>query len=85
MRQDKNGVPLFWVELAFTWYEDAMIFRVFILIFCLELTVREQLDQNDFRHYYGNFLESTILKLPDHSYVENSFATITRHFENDIW
>ena len=54
-----------------------MIFRVFILIFCLEPTVREQLDQNDFRHYYGNFLESTILKLPDYIYVENSFATIT--------
>ena len=54
-----------------------MIFRVFILIFCLELTVREQLDQNDFRHYYGNFPESTILKLPDYIYVENSFATIT--------
>ena len=61
-----------------------MIFCVFILIFCLELTVREQLDGNDFCHYYGNFLESTILKLPDHSYVESSFATITRHFENDI-
>ena len=49
--------------------EDAMIFCVFIFIFCLETTVREQLDENDFHHYYGNFFESTILKLLDHSFV----------------
>ena len=41
--------------------EDAMIFCVFIFIFCLETTVREQLDENNFHHYYGNFFESTIL------------------------
>ena len=46
-----------------------MIFWVFIFIFCLEPTVREQLDKNDFCHYYGNFFESTVLKLLDHSYV----------------
>ena len=42
-----------------------MKFCVFILIFCLEPTVREQLDENDFRHCYGIFSESTILKLLD--------------------
>ena len=47
-----------------------MIFYVFILIFCLELTVREQLDENEFHHYYGILFESTILKLLDHSYVK---------------
>ena len=46
-----------------------MIFYVFILIFCLELTVRAQLDENEFHHYYGILFESTILKLLDHSYV----------------
>ena len=61
-----------------------MIFCVLIFIFSLEPTVREQLDENDFRHYYGNFFESTILKLPDHNYVQSSFATITRHFDNGI-
>ena len=44
-----------------------MIFCVLIFIFCLEPTIREQLDENDFRHYYGIFLESTILKLLDRS------------------
>ena len=62
-----------------------MIFCVFIFIFCLELAVREQLNGNDFRHYYYVFFESTFLKLLDHSYVQNSFATIKRHFDKGIW
>ena len=33
-----------------------MIFCVLILFFCLEPMVREQVDQNDFRHY-GIFLK----------------------------
>ena len=53
------------------------------LFFCLEPTVRDQLHENDFRHYYGIFFESTILKLLDYSYVQISFATIKRHF--GIW
>ena len=32
-----------------------MIFCIFILILFLEPMVREQLDKNDFRHYYGFF------------------------------
>ena len=52
-----NWAPLFRVELTFKGHEDAMIFCVSIFIFCLELTVREQLDENDFRHYYGIFLK----------------------------
>ena len=74
-----------WVELTFQGYEDAMIFCVFIFIFCLEPTVREQLDENDFRHYYGIFFDYTILKLLDRSYVQSSFATITRRFDNGTW
>ena len=62
-----------------------MIFRVLIFIFCLEPTVREQLDESDFRHYYGIFFKVTILKLLDHSYVQRSFATIRRYFDNGIW
>ena len=41
-----------------------MVFCVSIFIFRLEQTVREQLDENDFRHCYGIFSE-TILKLLD--------------------
>ena len=51
-------------------------YSVSIFSFCLEPTVREQLDENDFLHYYGIFVESTIPKLLDHSYVQSSFATI---------
>ena len=61
-----------------------MIFCAFIFIFCLEPPVREQLDENDFCHYYSVFFESTILKLLDHSYVQIYFATITRHFDKGI-
>ena len=62
-----------------------MIFCVLICILSLEPTLREQLDENDFRHYYGIFFRSTLLKLPDHSYAQSSFAAITRHFDNGIW
>ena len=54
------------------------------LFFCLDSMVREQLDEKDFRHYHGNFYESTILRLHDHNYVQSSLATITRHFDNGI-
>ena len=62
-----------------------MILRAFIFIFCLEPTVSEQVDENDFRLYYGNFFESTILKLLEHSYVRSSFTNIKRYFDNGIW
>ena len=42
-----------------------MIFCASIFIICLEPTVREQLDQNDFRHCYGITFESPTLKLLD--------------------
>ena len=42
-----------------------MMFCVSIFIFCLEPTVIEQLDENDFRHCYGILSESTVLKLLD--------------------
>ena len=74
-----------WVELTFKGCEDAMIFCVLIFIFCLEPKVGEQLDESDFRHYYGFFFESAILKLFDHSYVQSYFATVRRLFCNGIW
>ena len=39
-----------------------MIFCVFIFTFCLEPTVREEMNQDNFRHYHGIFFEGTILK-----------------------
>ena len=61
-----------------------MIFCLFIFIIPLEPTLREQLDENDFRHYYVNFFENTILKVLDQSYVQSSFLTITRDFDKSI-
>ena len=61
-----------------------MIFCLFVFIISLEPTLREQLDENNFRHYYGSFFESTILKVLDHSYVQSSFLTITRDFDKGI-
>ena len=60
-------------------------FRVFIFIFCLETAViKEQFDENDFRHCYGNFsFESVIPKV--YSYVQSSFSTIRKHLDNGIW
>ena len=67
---------MFRVELTFKGYDNALIFCIFIFIFCLEPTVREQLDENDFR--------LSIFFRPDHSYVRSSFATIRRHSDNEF-
>ena len=72
------------MDLTFKRYENIMMFCVLIFSFCLEPEIREKMGENEFRHYYSNFFESIILKLPDHSYVQSSFATITRYFDKGI-
>ena len=57
-----------------------MKFCVFILIFCLEPTVREQLDENDFRRCYGIFFESTILKLLDQA----TFKVLSQQLQDTL-
>ena len=48
--------------------------------------LREQLYQNDFCCCYGQIcFESVIPQVLDHSYVQSSFSTITRHLDNGIW
>ena len=42
-------------KIIFEWYEDAMRFRVFILIVFVN-GKKEHMDENDFRHCYGNFI-----------------------------
>ena len=52
--------PWPWVDL----YEGAMVFRIFIFIFLFRTNgKKEHLDENDFRHGYGNYFESAILKV----------------------
>ena len=84
-QQEKNGTPLFWVELTFKGCEDAMIFCVLIFIFLFRTNGKRTAAWERLRHYYSIFFESTILKLLDYSYVQISFATIKRHFGNGIW
>ena len=79
-----NGTPLFWVELTFKVYEDAMTFCVSFFVLCLEPTVREQLDESNFPHCYGIFWKYHS-ETTWSSYVLSSSATIARHFENGIW
>ena len=76
---------MFWEELTFKKHDDVMMFCVSFFIFCFEPTVTEKLDENNFHQHYGIFFDSTILKLLDHSYVQSSFATITKYFDNSIW
>ena len=61
--------------MAFKRYRDAMIFYIFIFIISLELTLRQELYENDFPHYDGNLFESTILKVLE----EKDFTDIDRH------
>ena len=62
-----------------------MTFCVSIFIFCSEPALREQLDENDFRHCYGIFFESTILKLHDRAMfkvlLQKLQDTLTTAFE----
>ena len=82
MSQTREKWDLFWVELTFKGYEDTMIVCVSIFIFLFRTNGKRTIDESDLRHYYGHFFESTILKLLDHSYVQSSFATFRRHFDN---
>ena len=59
---------MFWVDLTFEWYGDAMAFCVFMFIFLffflLKSNVRRgYLDESDFRHCFGNCFESAIPKV----------------------
>ena len=60
-----------------------MIFCVFSFIFRLEPTVREQLEENNFRHYYDIFFESTILNLLE-STSQQLRNTLTKAFERHL-
>ena len=40
---------MFWVDLTFEWYEDAMVFRVLIFIFLFRTNgKKEHFDENEF-------------------------------------
>ena len=54
--------PLPCVEITFEWYEGGLVFRIFIFLFRIN-GQKAHLDENDFRHCYGNFFKSAVLKV----------------------
>ena len=70
-KQEKDRALLSLVDLTFEWYEDTMVFRVSIFFFFLFRNDGKNgnIDENDFRHCYGNISKLPYWKLLDHSYV----------------
>ena len=76
-------------DLTFEWYEDALIFRVFIFTFLFRTNGKKKhLDKTDFRHCYGDFFEAATR---DHKntwsqlYVEGFFSSGTRNIDNNFF
>ena len=72
-KKKRNVTPLFWVDLTLEWYENDMVFCVFIVIIFRSNGKKRHLDANDFRHCCGNFfgncnsesyLITTMFKVP---------------------
>ena len=66
IREKWNSLVL--VELIFEWYEGgAMVSRILgLFLFRINEHLKrkkEHLDENDFRHGYGNCFESSVLKV----------------------
>ena len=60
-----------------------MIFCVSIFIFCLEPTVREQLDENNFHHCYGIFSKVPLwnyLVKPCSKFPHNNYKTLWQRY-----
>ena len=84
-KQWKSGTHWFWVDLTFEWYKDVKVLCGFLFIFIFKTNCKiDRLDERDFRPGYGNWFESAILKLLDHSYVHIPFWTITRRIDKGI-
>ena len=78
-KQKRNKAPLFWVDLTFEWYEDDMAFLLLLFLFRTNGKKGRHLDENDFRHCYGNFfrkrhsesyLITAMLKVPSQQHFE---------------
>ena len=52
-----------WNTLVLNGMKVSWYFVFSFLFFCLETTVKKLLDENDFRHGFGNYFESAILKV----------------------
>ena len=83
---------MLWVDPNFEWYEDAMVFPLFICVFCLEFRTdgkKGHLDENDFRHSHDDSVVwwsgVPFWRQLDHGYVQSSLPTIARQIDNSIF
>ena len=74
---------MFWLDLTFESYEDAMVFRVLIFLFRTNAK-KGCLNEYVFRHCFSNFFESAILKVtwwqPCLVFLLNMRGTLTTAF-----
>ena len=84
------GAATFWLDLNFEWYEDTMVFRMFIFVFFLFRTnvKKGYLNESVFHHFYGNFLKSATQKVTwSHLcpvfLLKNCEAIWKQHFERN--
>ena len=73
-----------WGSLTFEWYEENMVFRVLIFIVLFRTNVKKGLlDENDLQMVImAVFSKVPFRKVFHHSYVKNSFSTITMHLDS---
>ena len=84
-KQEENGLVLSRGDFWMIWRCHSIPCFHFYFLF-RNNGIREQLYQNDFCCCYGEIcFESVIPQVLDHSYVQSSFSTITRHLDNGIW
>ena len=84
-KQEKNGIPWFWVELTFEWFEGAMVFS-FLFFCCLEPTLNKNtLMRTISVTVMVIILKKLFWKLLEIICVQSSFSTIARYIDNGIW
>ena len=84
-KQENNVTTMLWVDVNVEWYEDAMVFRVFIFILLFRTNGKKgHLDENDFHTVMVVIPKVPFWKLFDHSYVQSSLSIITKHIDNSI-
>ena len=76
----------FWVELTFGWYEGIVVFFISIFVFLFRTDgQKERLDESNFRHCYGKFFESDVLKVSCSQLCSKFFLNNNKaHWQRDL-
>ena len=85
-KQEKNGTPLFWVELKFELSKIAMIFSVFIFVFLFRNNCKkEHSHENDFFHSYDNYSVSVLTMGFERHLTVEDFTDMDQHSWKISW